>query len=286
MKNQAFGKLIGFVCLLLLGCTGSDDSQDGLTNDTDTSQIVLREVPMNSAWKDQRFPSQPKHWTSIQAIDSMAINSDILLFQPVKTNFSSYHQDQFQRDSVSSKYPNIYHKALAIERYLEATHDSTFFRNSDTLTFTSDAVNHWYLVNSDSQKHCVESFLPEKQLFLIKTFYQSGTSYLLINGASGYAKKLWGLPYFSPGGTQLISINNDQKIQYSANGIQYFKCFEDSISLQWEQGINNWGPAKMRWISDDTLVIQREYLAPNESEEVYLSDAVQVVIFSKSHPAL
>jgi len=76
----------------------------------------------------------------------------------------------------------------------------------------------------------------------------------------------------------LLVASNDQRAQYSANGLQYFTIGGDSLTLQWELGLENWGPAAVQWIGTDTVLIKREYLTPVESDEVYITDVVRMVI--------
>jgi hypothetical protein len=235
-------------------------------------------------WNQQKFPKQPESWQGVMAQDSVQLGAFQLIFTPAQGVFQPATATELLKDSITSSYTDPYYKSMAYERYLETHNDSLFERTDDTLTlFTSQ--KQWKVIDSDSQKYCLSDLLIAPDYYLIKAFYNSGTSYLLFNHKSGSVNYLWGLPHLAPDADAMLVSSNDQSEQYSANGLQYFTISSDSVQLQWEIGLENWGPKRVQWLGTDTVLIMREYLTPTESDEVYVSDRVQMVI-KKSEPNL
>ncbi len=280
------GSLIIVVIFLVLFTADScsrKDHQDQLADNLNDSIAVLSTIEAD--WMKQGYPQQPSKWHSLSAFDTLSIGNFLLTFRGTQGDFSPYYSDHHKRDSVKYDHDNDYRKSMGVERYLEMGYDSLFVRLEDTLRFLTDTGRQWQLVNSDSQRYCLEHFFEAQSLFLVKVYYQIGNSYLLMDADNGEVTYLWGRPYFSPKGLHMAVINNDQKIQYGANGIQLFMVSRDSLELLWELGLDNWGPSELAWLTEDTLMLRREYLAPNESEEVYISDEVLLVLSAKS-PAI
>lgn len=273
---------IGMVFLLLSWSCSRKKQPDQLSETNDSIPMVHT---IKVSWMDMGYPQQPPKWHSLSAFDTISLGNDLLSFRGAQATFSPYYPDHNKRDSIRHHFDNDFQASLAVERYLEQAYDTLFRRLSDTLRFTASDQDHWQLINSDSQRYCVEHYFEAQRLFLVKIFYQIGNSYTLINAHNGQVVYLWGRPYFSPEGRSLVSINNDQKIQYGANGIQFFDMAGDSLVQRWELGLSNWGPRALSWLAEDSLIIQREYPAPNESEEVYISDEVLLVLSSKD-PAI
>ncbi len=270
-------KLITFIVLcyslLVLGCGRDTPTKEPVSEPAESKVTVQLDIP----WGQQLFPSQPSTWQGVMANDSLNINGYTLSFISASGSFLPPYEDQKQRDSVARSYSLPYLKSLAVERYLEEKYDTLFTRTADTLTIFTPSKD-WQIVNSDSQRYSLVHYFVDPDYYLLQASYQSGQSFLLFNGLSGRLDYLWGRPYLSPDSSALLVASNDQRAQYSANGLQYFTISGDSLSLQWELGLENWGPAAVQWIGTDTVLIKREYLTPVESDEVYITDVVRMVI--------
>ncbi len=265
--------IILLITFLALAC-----GKDTPTDETpDKPEFVRETVYLDIPWDQQIFPTQPSSWQGVMARDSISINQYALTFQPAKGTIRDYYPDQKQRDSIARPYNQAYLKCLAVERYLEVRYDSLFTRVGDTLSISSGLVD-WQIVNSDSQRYALVDLFIKPNYYLLQAIYKNGHSYLLFNSDNGRLNYLWGQPHLAPDSSAVLVASNDQRSQYSANGLQFFTFRGDSLSLQWELGLENWGPKSVQWTSDDTLLIKREYLTPRESDEVYISDMVQLVI--------
>ena len=258
--------------LLAVGC-GRDTKTEATP---ESSKPAPKQVPVEIPWGMQKFPQQPQSWQGVMAKDSINVASYWLSFRLASGQFGDYYGDQEVRDSLASAHQNQHLKGLAVERYLEQEYDSLFTRLGDSLMIFTP-THQWNIVNSDSQKYVlVNRMLPN--IYLLQAHYESGHAYLVMNALNGQVDYLWGRPYLAPDSSSILVASNDQRLQYSANGLQYFKLSQDGLALQWELGLENWGPAAIKWVGKDTVLIKREYLTPTESDEVYVSDIVQMVI--------
>ena len=283
MRTGSLIIVVIFFVLFTAGSCSRKDRQDQFADKLNDSIPVFSTIEAD--WMKQGYPQQPSKWHSISAFDTLSIGDFLLSFRRTQGDFSPYYSDHYKRDSVQYGHDNDFHKSMAVERYLEEDYDSLFVRRGDTLQFLIGSGRHWQLINSDSQRYCLEHLFEAQSLFLVKVYYQIGNSYLLMDADNGEVTYLWGRPYFSPEGMHMAVINNDQKIQYGANGIQLFMVNQDTLELLWELGLGNWGPSELAWLTEDTIMLRREYLAPNESEEVYISDEVLLVLSAKT-PAI
>ena len=259
---------------LLSACSCSKKDQDH--TQADSLNLAPEVVTISELWMDEGLPQQPEKWYSLSARDTLSLGDYFLSFSVNQGKFPDYFQNQNIRDSINQSFEDELYRGLAWERYLEKAYDSLFMRIEDTLKVTADISRHWQLINSDSQRYLMEHYIDSLDLFLVKVHYQIGNSYLLLNNTNGQVTYLWGRPYFFE--DRVVTVNNDQRIQYGANGIQYFQMTGDSLALEWELGLSNWGPTAIKWVGKDSLLIRREYLTPRESDEVYIRDEVLLVI--------
>ncbi len=266
----------------LAQCRKNDDNKPQVQNQAVEVAGPLIET-IAGHWSKDTVALQPSDWIHVEQADSLYIGGYHLIFEPAQGTFQPYYQDQEIRDSISARFGDAYQAARAIEHYLI---DSLGMvrRDGDTLWIYPEQELQFRLVNKKGLSYCLENYDQQLHLFLIKIFFQRGSAYLMVNGKNGFASYLWGRPYLSPDSTMLMVINNDQKVQYSANGMQLFTLQGDSLTLQWSQGIENWGPMDLKWIGQDSLIIRREYIAYNESEEVYITDEVLLRLTTNSPP--
>ena len=262
------------IAYLLSACSCSNKDQNN--SQADSLSTLPQVVTLAESWMEQGLPQQPQQWHSLSARDTLSLGDHLLSFSVSRGSFPDYYDDQTIRDSVTIDYGDDLYKSLAWERYLQTEYDSLFIRTADTLKFTANSQHHWQLINSDSQRYSLEHYIDSLDLFLVKVHYSIGSSYLLLNNQNGKATYLWGRPYIK--GDRLVAINNDQRVQYGANGIQYFVMKGDTLEPAWSLGLSNWGPTALKWIGNDSLLIRREYITPRESEEVYISDEVMLIV--------
>lgn len=277
--------LLVTVLITILACSGKKDHDNDVENITDTISRSYNITSYSDGWDTLSYPRQPHSWFQIRRQETLSLEGYQLVFQEASVDFEPYYVDDEERKTASERYISPYEKALAVELYLRDKSESPFQRLGDTLSISNGQQPPWQLVNSPSQKYSVENYFPEKGLLLVKVFYKVGTSHLLVDVASGRSIYLWGQPYFSPQGDLMISINNDQQTQYGANGIQLFEIREDSLKPLWELGIANWGPLEAMWTDSQALLIKREYPADNESEEVYITDEVLLILQDRESQA-
>jgi hypothetical protein len=201
------------------------------------------------------------------------------------TYFSPYFPDQEKRNTLTENETNWYKATLLVERYLSFKGEQYFSSTDSTITLAlADGqtleLPRWEH-NTDEGEHtsyAFEHYFPEAGFFLLRAQFSEGNCWLLVHRQSGRKTYISGLPHFSPDGRSLITRNLDLEAGYSFNGLAYYTLLQDSLVLNWELEINNWGPRNMKWLSDSSLLIEKSYWVGNGSQYEWEEASTQLTI--------
>jgi hypothetical protein len=98
----------------------------------------------------------------------------------------------------------------------------------------------------------VEALAGERLLVLHRQFVE-GSSYSLLDRATGNVTHLQGYPVFSADLRWIAVAQVDVGAGYVANALQIFRYSEGTLSLSYDARPERWGPARVAWKSPEQL---------------------------------
>ena len=98
-------------------------------------------------------------------------------------------------------------------------------------------------------------FIPEIYSHLIDYSYSSGGYYILVNNETGITEDLWELPSISPDKNRFATANKDFWGDFPKT-IQIFEIISGKYIKLFDQKLN-WGPGNIRWLSNDSFVVDK-----------------------------
>lgn len=93
----------------------------------------------------------------------------------------------------------------------------------------------------------------------VLAFYYESFGYILINQTTGKEVYLWNKPVLSPDNKYLLIGSLDIEAGFIPNGFQLWSIENDSLKLQWEKEIENWGAEKLIWTNDNHIWGEQTY---------------------------
>ncbi len=102
--------------------------------------------------------------------------------------------------------------------------------------------------------------IAEINQFLILGAFMESFSYWLINPVSGDTTHLCGEPVFSPDKKYFICGNTDLIAGFVLNGFDMYEVNNKQIKAVGQQYIDKWGPEKIKWLDNASLLVQRNIL--------------------------
>ena len=126
--------------------------------------------------------------------------------------------------------------------------------NGDTLTLSNDT--------SDSDAYV--SFLYCKKLkalnhWLINGIYYEWNQAEIISCANGARTPVLGYPLFSPDNKHFICGSFDESGE-GMNGIELYEIKGTTIKLLMRRELRIWGPSRLGWIDNDSVLIERYFM--------------------------
>ena len=143
------------------------------------------------------------------------------------------------------------------------THDGVAttvkIKNNKTVKFVDESY-----YRGESFTHRYMFFIPEIDSHLIDYSYSSGGYYILVNNETGITEDLWEVPSISPNKNRFATANRDL-FGDSPIGIQVFEIISGKYIQLFEQELN-WGPDNIRWLSNDTFIVDKYVLSYEEEK--------------------
>jgi len=93
----------------------------------------------------------------------------------------------------------------------------------------------------------------------VLAFYYESFDYILINQQNGNEFHLWNKPVVSPDNQHLLCSSVDIEAGFVPNGFQMWAIEKDSLKLQWQKEIENWGADRLMWTQHDCVYAEQTY---------------------------
>jgi hypothetical protein len=179
------------------------------------------------------------------------------------------------KDSLQIGKQNYYFDSIS-EDYFSSVKEYNSQNKLDTgiVSIYSDSI----IINSNSRKVCFRNDTVEGESMVtyglvsiisdpgyvhIKGTHWEWTTDHYINIRTGMVTEFWDSPILSPNKDRLLAYSSDIDAGFMPNGIQLFKISPDTIIKLFEKEIDAWGPDKVKWESDTSVIIKRFKLDKN-----------------------
>ena len=111
---------------------------------------------------------------------------------------------------------------------------------------------------------------------VVRGFYEGG-DHILVSNKTGAIESIWnGIPGISPEKNRFAIASKDLIAQYSPNGIQIFEIVSGNYIKQFQQEFD-WGPDNIRWLSNDTFIVDKYILDADGMEKLAGQVTVKLV---------
>ena len=127
-------------------------------------------------------------------------------------------------------------------------------QNGDTLCLTNDTsetdsyVNYQYCTKLSNNNH-----------WLILGYYYEWLQYEIVNCSNGKRTPVMGYPFFSADGRFMACCSFDES-GMGFNGIEIWNLKGNSLQLILHRELTKWGPNRLAWAGNDTLLIERLFM--------------------------
>jgi hypothetical protein len=154
-------------------------------------------------------------------------------------------------------------------------YEQTYIWDQDEIKLYGDTVmrqgDRLWIKIGDKKLFFDHKYFPEEEL---EEYSFKGVSHgvaLLLMGGYEYMEAVFvdlhtgekhtvvNVPELSPSGNQLMAVNSDLYAAFTDTKMEYFKRQENKWILQWTISPTPWGPAEMRWVDEQTIVLKREF---------------------------
>lgn len=230
--------------------------------DNNTSETTHADIDSTAVPKDA-FAEDYNDYDNLADTGTILINGYTISFQSSEAvNFPDYYPEQGARDSIANALGNWHDQAMATEDYLKNKYSKLFTADDSVLTIklTDNRLLNFAKIPDDIEApaYNFDHYFPETDYVLLHAQYYEGDAYTLVNRKNGFAKEIYGVPYFSPDKKSFISISLDLDAAYNFNGIEYYLIQGDTVTKQFEVGMSRCGPVQAKWTSDSTIVLEKE----------------------------
>lgn len=216
----------------------------------------------------------------INESDTINVGGYALIFSPAdSTHLTDVFGDSPIRKDLVDSIGNSHERAMFLEKnYLSKKFSKYFSANDSILTLYLDSGNELHFPKwdrTDEVGYNFQNYFKEIDYYSLWVQYVEGGSIVLVNRKSGTKKYVIGEPYISPEAKRIVAINIDLWAGFSANGIELLSVMGDSLKTEFSLEIENWGPSGARWLSDDKLILEKEYRDPKIGKRFSLLQIVQ-----------
>ncbi len=195
--------------------------------------------------------------------DTVALRDYTLIFRPTdSTSLTQVFDDWQLRKQMTDTIGNWLEKKIAIEKYLAAKHPNYFRTDDRDLTLFLEGGKELTLPKWDSLKqegYNFGAYLSAIDYYLIYVQWYEGGSIMLVNRKNGFKKDVIGEPYFSADTKKMLTINSDLYAGFTENGNEVLSITADSLTSEFKLLIKNWGPTGARWLTDNKVILEKEY---------------------------
>ncbi len=177
--------------------------------------------------------------------DTLTIGAKVYNMQDLADSNFTFDDFDFTEDSDS----------LSIEKSKDVAS-----RHGDTLFLKCDNGRIVKLKNINSDGDDMEYFSfaglnKDINGYVVSRMRYEYYDVLIINKHTGDSLFAIGYPVVSPNKQQFVCVNMDMEAGFTTNGIQLFKIENDMYISVGLRELNNWGPEKVMWKNDSTLIV-------------------------------
>jgi hypothetical protein len=131
-------------------------------------------------------------------------------------------------------------------RFKAAKEPAVVLRNDTSDTESAVGYSYW------------GSLPAAHQWVVFATFYES-SGVVLIDQRTGRRTDTWGRPLVSADGSYILTYNADLEAAFDPTGMQLFRIGAAGPKLVWQRALAHWGPADMRWLSQNQVVVKQDF---------------------------
>jgi hypothetical protein len=204
--------------------------------------------------------------------DTLFFNNKRCIVYPLaESPFGTLATDNEQEQEANEKIPK------SLSGQVIRMGDSLLIKTgADTVTILAN--NH----NDDGNSYVnytFGEFLPEINCFLINADFYEGGCCVLINRDSGEKVEVWSKPVISPDKKWLLCPSFDLEAAFLPNGFQLLSYNNGKIVIAGEQLLEKWGPGRVKWLDNNTLVAERIEMDYNKSGDMRESRGAIKMVF-------
>lgn len=273
-------KLLTSVLLIFVCSSCGNNTEEVITGITDTTSST-DSVVADDAIAVVEEPDEIPYY-SIDDNDTIKLDQYLICFSAadidkVKPN----NKDERICDSIRKGHTNSHEAAWAIEDYYRSIYDSVFSANDSVVTIrltNSKSINFLKWDGKRDEGFSFYGYYPAIDYVALHVQYGEGDAYMLVNRKNGFKQLIIGKPNLSPNGESFIVTSADLEAHYNENGIQYYKQTEDTLVCEFIMLINNCGPERVQWLSDNEFLLERyELISDNKHPYKYSYLNVQLM---------
>ena len=148
------------------------------------------------------------------------------------------------------------------------------YRNGDTLFLKKTDGAYVQLINNFAEYddsfavYSYRYYLDDLGYFVIYAGFWEWYHYLIINQVTGKITYACGPPVVSPDLNYIMSCNEDLLAGFTFNGFELYLVEKDSLRLIESKELRDWGPASMKWIRNDEILVEQSIF--DTTEENYI----------------
>lgn len=198
----------------------------------------------------------------VQINDTISIGAYFLVFSETD---SSYIPDFYENQNVK----------------ISGGQTAYFTKRKDTLTLLLNTGDSLMLIDDHEkvEQYSFIAHLPRINYYLIKVQYPEGNSYMIVNSNNGFKKYIPGLPFVSISGNKILAVNPDLVAGHTPNVLQLLTLNADSLVTNFTLHVKNWGPDKVKWTSDTSLILQKQHLVTDTANSrIYFTNSFSTLV--------
>lgn len=200
------------------------------------------------------------------SVSPLAVLLLILMLTSACSSKSKYDRTGFDPEKICANTENTLECARAVEKALIGIYPDIAARDNSVLYLklnNGETVVLADTTNNTGEEESVRYFslidyLEKEKIFLVEEQWWEGGTYQLIDRRTGVMTEVMGPPTFSPKRDFFVAEFGDLETGYDVNGLEIWTLnSKDELLKVFELYPDDWAPDTIRWISDNTLEVNR-----------------------------
>jgi len=172
------------------------------------------------------------------------------------------HRSESWRDIIDSapmRYSKFFTKKTGVT--------TIKIKNNKTVQFIDNESDENFREEDPVEHNFYMLFIPEIDSHLVlRSFFNTDFNYALISNKTGDVQYIGGIPYLSPDKNRLATATKDLGDRFDPNAIQIFDIVSGNCIKKFNHEFD-WGPDNLRWINNDTFIVDK-YILDNNMNEI------------------